>query len=155
VPALDPILTLTANYCVALLFLFACYGKVRSFSVFRATLADYELVPGALVGLSAIFIVVLELAIGLGALYRSFAASAMVAAAVLLLLYAASRDTATAERMVDLTQHRTRSACDCWRRPNYPTFTPLGGLRTRRDGVIGRSCAVCGDKPIDGKCAAA
>ncbi|MFP6682049.1 MAG: MauE/DoxX family redox-associated membrane protein [Gammaproteobacteria bacterium] len=89
-PALDPILTLTANYCVALLFLFACYSKVRSFGVFHSTLADYELVPGVLVWLSAILIVVLELVIGFGALFRSFAGPAMALAAALLLLYAAA-----------------------------------------------------------------
>ena len=105
-PDLDPILTLTANYCVALLFLFACYGKVRSFGVFRATLSDYELVPGALVGLSAISIVVLELAIGFGALFRSFAAPVMAAAAVLLLLYAAAIG-------VNLVRGRRDIDCGC------------------------------------------
>jgi hypothetical protein len=87
---LDPILTLTANYCVALLFLLACYGKVRSFGVFRATLADYELVPAPLLGPCAVLIIAVELAIGVGALLRSWTAPAMLAAATLLLLYAAA-----------------------------------------------------------------
>ncbi len=89
-PALDPILILVANYCVACLFLLACYGKLNAFAIFRATLAEYELVPSSLVGVCAALIIVAEFAIGVGALVRSVATQAMVAGAVLLLIYAAA-----------------------------------------------------------------
>jgi hypothetical protein len=89
-PVLDPIVVLIANYCVALLFLLACYGKLSAFAVFRATLAEYELVPSAWTGLCAWVFVVLELAIGIGALVPSTAGAAMLAGAALLLTYAAA-----------------------------------------------------------------
>lgn len=90
VPVLDPILVLIANYCVACLFLIACYGKLNAFGVFQATLADYELVPPALVGVCASLIVILELGIGIGALVRASAPPAMLTGAGLLLVYAAA-----------------------------------------------------------------
>jgi len=87
-PVLDPIVVLIANYCVALLFLLACYGKLSAFAVFRATLAEYELMPASVTGLCASIVIGLELAIGIGALVPSTASIAMVAAAALLLGYA-------------------------------------------------------------------
>lgn len=87
-PAIDPILLAIAHYAVALLFVGSAYAKATNFAVFRATLAEYELVPSALVGFAAIAFATVELLIGVGALVIATAAPAMMAAACLLCVYA-------------------------------------------------------------------
>lgn len=87
-PVIDPILLTIAHYAVALLFLGSAYAKAANFAVFRATLAEYKLVPSVLVGLAAFAFAVAELLIGVGALVTTTAAPAMLAAAGLLCVYA-------------------------------------------------------------------
>lgn len=87
-PAIDPILLAIAHYAVAMLFLGSAYAKATNFAVFRATLAEYELVPAALVGAAALLFAVLELVIGVASLVPVSAAAAMLAAACLLCVYA-------------------------------------------------------------------
>jgi len=87
-PTLDPILTMTAQFCVALLFLSAVAAKVSNFAVFRATLAEYELVPEALVGIAAAVFAGAELVVGIAALVPGSARAAMAGGALLLTLYA-------------------------------------------------------------------
>lgn len=106
VPVVDPIITLVATYSVACLFLFACYGKLTAFAVFRATFAEYELVPERLTGLIAALVVAIELAIVMGALYVPSAAIAMMAAATLLLVYAAAIE-------INLLRGRRDIDCGC------------------------------------------
>lgn len=89
-PVLDPIIILTANYCVALLFLLACCGKLSAFSAFRATLEEYELLPKVVNTLAAAAIVVLEASIVVAACLPASANVAMLAAAVLLTIYASA-----------------------------------------------------------------
>jgi uncharacterized membrane protein YphA (DoxX/SURF4 family) len=84
----DPIVILTATYCVASLFLLSGLTKVRHFRVFQATLTNYELVPGFLVPVCAVLLTGLEVAIGCAALFPVSAPFGMFAAAGLLLLYA-------------------------------------------------------------------
>ena len=89
-PVLDPIIILTANYCVALLFLLACCSKLAAFSVFRVTLEEYELLPKVLNTPAAAAIVALEATIVVAACVPASANVAMFVAAVLLTIYASA-----------------------------------------------------------------
>ncbi len=103
-PVVDPIVVLIAQYCVALLFLVAVYSKLRAFAAFRATLADYELLPEAFSTVVAVSVIALELAIGISALVASVAPMAMLGAMVLLVIYAAA---------IGLNLRRGRRDIDC------------------------------------------
>ena len=103
---LDPILILLANYCIACLFLSACFGKVRGFGVFRATLEDYELVPSILVSSCAIAVIAVEAVIGVGALIPGFAPLSMAAAVALLMVYVLAIG-------INLARGRTDIDCGC------------------------------------------
>jgi len=87
-PAIDPIIIAIAQYAVALLFCGSATAKVTNFAVFRATLAEYELVPAALVGPAAVFFAAVEGIIAAAALFPGSASVAMFAAALLLGVYA-------------------------------------------------------------------
>jgi len=103
-PTLDPILVLAANYCVALLFLFSGLAKLTAFRVFRATLADYALLPERLVTPAAVLLTGLELGLALAACLPPSAAAAMYLAASLLLLYAGA---------IGINLQRGRRDIDC------------------------------------------
>jgi len=125
-PVLDPILILAANYCVALLFLSAAYGKVTNFAVFRATLAEYELLPESLsTGAAAIFVVA-ELSIGAAALLPATAQPAMYAAAALLALYALAIG-------INLARGRRDIDCGC---TGPATRQLLSGWLLLRNGAL-------------------
>lgn len=87
---MDPIFVHTAAYAIALLFLFACYGKISDFSFFRATFAEYQLVPEWLSAWGAAGVVLAEAGIVTLAFYRPAMPVAMRVAALLLLVYAAA-----------------------------------------------------------------
>jgi Methylamine utilisation protein MauE len=127
-PVLDPILVLVANLGVACLFLLACYGKLTGFVVFRATLADYELVPASLTGVVASAVIASEMAIGIGALVPFVARAAMLAAAALLLIYAAAIG-------INLARGRRDIDCGC----TGPATRQLlsGWLLMRNAGLAG------------------
>lgn len=76
-----------ARYGIAVLFLLAAISKARHFSIFRATMLDYQLLPQALLGFTATTVLVLELFIPLGVLSSKLAPFCMLTAAVLLLTY--------------------------------------------------------------------
>lgn len=141
-PVLDPILVLVANYGMAWLFLLACYGKLTEFAVFRATLADYELMPASSTGVIAATVIVLELAIGIGALAPSTARTAMLAGAALLLAYAAAIG-------INLARGRRDIDCGC----TGPATRQLlsGWLVLRNVGLAGLAlvgAATSGDRVL-------
>jgi len=83
----DPVAVQAARYGIALLFAVAAVSKAKHFSIFRATILDYQLVPKQLLGLAALAVLGLEFFIALSALHDSFAAIGMQLAAALLCLY--------------------------------------------------------------------
>lgn len=103
---LDPIPILLSNYCIGCLFLFGCFDKVRAFAMFRATLDDYQLVPPALLSMSAVIVTVLEFGIGVGAFRPTLAPLSMFCGAVLLLVYSAAIG-------VNLSRGRNNIDCGC------------------------------------------
>lgn len=134
-PAIDPILLAIAHYAVALLFLGSAYAKVSNFTVFRATLGEYELVPSALVGLAAVVFATVELFIGVAALVTATAVPAMMAAAILLCVYALAIgiNLARGRRDIDCgcTGPATRQLLSGWllvRNAGLVAFATLGTL---------------------------
>jgi len=89
-PIFDIVITVIANFAIGLLFLLACFAKVTNFAVFKATLDEYNIVPKFFVGLCAVIIVGVELAIGVGAFFVESTVGAMLAAAMLLSCYSAA-----------------------------------------------------------------
>lgn len=126
-PAIDPILLAIAHYGVALLFLGSGYAKAANFAVFRATLAEYELVPPALVGIAAFIFAAVELLIGVGAVVTATAAPAMMAAACLLCVYALAIG-------INLARGRRDIDCGC----TGPATRQLlsGWLLVRNSGLV-------------------
>ena len=86
----DPVAVYAARGAIALLFAMAAVSKARNFSIFRATLLDYELVPKPMLGVVATMVLGLEIAIAVLVWLPSFAPIAMLAAATLLLTYASA-----------------------------------------------------------------
>ena len=59
----DPAIDLTLRAALALLFLAAAAHKLRDRAAFRATFADYRIVPDAVSGLAANLVPLAELAV--------------------------------------------------------------------------------------------
>lgn len=134
-PEIDPIIIAIAHYAVALLFLSSAYAKATNFAVFRATLAEYELLPRGFVGFAAIVFAALELLIGIAALIAGTAVVAMVAAAVLLCVYALAIgiNLARGRRDIDCgcTGPATRQLLSGWllvRNAGLVAFTAIGAM---------------------------
>lgn len=81
---MDPTLHLTIRIALALLFAAAAIHKLRDRATFQATLAAYELVPAAL----APVVIGVELGVAAALCVPTFGAVGVLAAAVLLLVYA-------------------------------------------------------------------
>lgn len=86
-PALDPVIVLTARYALALLFLSAAVAKFRHLSYFRATLLSYDLLPVPAVRPAAFMLPAVELLIAAGMLAGVGTPRVMLAAAAMLALY--------------------------------------------------------------------
>lgn len=115
-PVLDPVVVLVAKYCIALLFALACFGKLTAFPQFRATIAEYELVPESFAGPAAVAVVGIEMVIAGGAFVPLAARAAMVAAAILLLLYAVAIG-------INLARGRRDIDCGCMGPANRQTLS--------------------------------
>ena len=102
----DPAVVHAARYGIAVLFVAAAISKARNFSIFRATMLDYQLIPHALLGLIAALILALELFIPVGVLSSVFAPLSMNIAASLLVLYGAAIG-------VNLVRGRRDIDCGC------------------------------------------
>jgi uncharacterized membrane protein YphA (DoxX/SURF4 family) len=89
-PAIDPAIALVARASLALLFARAAVHKVRDAPAFRSALAGYRLLPGNWAAPAAYALVALEVAVSVGLCLTALTRPAAVAAAGLLLLYAAA-----------------------------------------------------------------
>jgi hypothetical protein len=101
---MDPVIDATVRAALALLFLAAAAHKLRDPARFRATVADYRLLPGPLVPLGAAFLIVAEPAV-VAALAGS-RSWGLTGAAALLALYAAAIE-------VSLARGRRHLDCGC------------------------------------------
>jgi hypothetical protein len=87
---MDPVVDTTLRAALALLFLVAAGHKLRDLGRFRATLAEYRLLPAVLTAPGAAAVVAAELAVAAALAGPTVRRSGLVAAAVVLLVYAAA-----------------------------------------------------------------
>lgn len=85
--ALDPLVILIASGVLIALFVRATWHKLSDFDVFKASFADYEIVPQALVSPAALILVLAEAAIVVGLVVPVTRSAAAIGAVLLLLLY--------------------------------------------------------------------
>jgi hypothetical protein len=83
----DPVVPLIVRAGLALLFTTAATHKLRDVPRFRAALADYRLLPGALAAPVALALPAAELAVATALAVSATAHAGLVAAAALLVLY--------------------------------------------------------------------
>jgi hypothetical protein len=101
---MDPVIDATVRAALALLLLAAATHKLRDPVRFRATVADYRLLPASLVTIGAAILVLSELAVAVAlAVARVWG---LAGAAALLALYAAAI-------AVNLARGRRRLDCGC------------------------------------------
>src|SRR2546425_10159919 len=87
---MDPVIDFTLRTALALLCFVAAGHKLRDRDRFRATLAEYRLLPAGLVPLAAALVVAVEVAAAGALLVPGARAAGLVAAAALLVLYGAA-----------------------------------------------------------------
>src|SRR5437773_10180306 len=87
---MDPVIAATLRPALALLFLVAAGHKLRDLGRFRATLAEYRLVPAGLVPLAAALVVGAEAAAAGALLVPGARAAGLLSAASLLVVYGAA-----------------------------------------------------------------
>lgn len=124
-PPLDPSFVLAARAGLALLLLSAAWHKLRAQALFRATLAEYRLLPAALVRPAALGLTGLELGLGLAVLLAGGAA-ALAGAAALLALYAGAM-------AVNIARGRSDIDCGC---TGPAARQPLSAWLVARNGVV-------------------
>lgn len=101
---MDPAVDIALRAGLGLLLAFAAWHKLRDMARFRATLADYRLLPERLVAIAAVIVVGLELLTAMALLDLRIAGA--WAAAALLTLYAAAIG-------VNLARGRRHIDCGC------------------------------------------
>src|SRR5712664_1011140 len=87
---MDPVIDVTLRTALALLFFVAAGHKLRDLDRFRATLAEYRLLPAGLVPLAAALVVAVEVPAAGALLVPGARAAGLVSAAALLVLYGAA-----------------------------------------------------------------
>jgi hypothetical protein len=103
---MDPVIDTSLRVALVLLFVSAAVHKGAAFTEFRATLADYRLVPGPLVGLTSRGLVGAEIGLAIGLLLPALREAALLGAAGLLLVYGIAIG-------VNLARGRRHIDCGC------------------------------------------
>jgi hypothetical protein len=103
---MDPVFDSTLRAALALLFLVAAAHKLRDLGRFRATLADYRVLPGGLVAPAAALVVAAELGVATALAVPAGRALGFAGAAGLLAVYAAAI-------AVNLVRGRRHIDCGC------------------------------------------
>lgn len=104
--ALDPVLARALTTAVSLVLLAGAYQKLRGWDSFRGALANYRLLPDALVAPVAAALPVLEAAAGVALLFDALNPAAAVLALALLL-------SVTGAVVVNLLRGRVDIDCGC------------------------------------------
>lgn len=103
---MDSFVLIVISLCFALLLCAAMLHKVRNFAKFTAVLADYQMLPQALVPFAAVLIVVVELLLMLCWLIPALTSYAGLGTAMLFTLYAFCMAT-------NLLRGRVHISCGC------------------------------------------
>ena len=105
-PDLDPLMVATASGLIALVFARAAYHKAANFLEFTGTLADYRIVPEALIATVTSALIVIEVFVAGGILWSGLRPVAAMTGAAVLVTYALAM-------MVPMSQGRTEISCGC------------------------------------------
>jgi hypothetical protein len=132
---MDPAVDIALRTGLALLLLVAAGHKLRDLPYFRATLADYRLVPARWVGVAAMVVVGVEVATA--AALVLLRATGALAAAALLTVYAAAIG-------VNLARGRRHIDCGC---AGPAVRRPLSGWLVARNGAL-VAVALAGLAPV-------
>jgi hypothetical protein len=123
---MDPAIDATVTTALALLFLVAASHKLRDPTRFRATFAEYRLVPPALAGPTAALLVLVEVAVAGALAVPALRVPGRVAAAGLLVVYAGAV-------AVNLGRGRRDLDCGC---AGPAARQPISGWLVARNGVL-------------------
>ena len=123
---MDPVADITLRAALALLFVAAAGHKLRDPGRFRATLADYRLLPTALVRAGAVLLTGAELVVAVVLAVPTLRAPGALAAALLLAVYGAAI-------AVNLARGRRHIECGC---AGPAGRRPLDGWLVVRNGVL-------------------
>jgi hypothetical protein len=134
---MDPAIDITLRVAVALLFLAAARHKLRDLRRFRATLAEYRLLPDGLVPVTAVVIAGTEVALCGALLAPSLRAPALLSAAGLLLVYGGAIG-------VNLARGRREIDCGC---AGPAVRRPISGWLVARNGAVA-AAAMTGLAPL-------
>lgn len=127
---MDPVVAVTLRVALALLFASAATHKLRDLAAFRATLADYRILPDATVPLAAVAVAVMEPTIA--AMLLAWPAAGAPAAAALLLLYAGAI-------ALNLARGRRHIDCGC---AGPAARRPIGAGLVARNVVLAAAALV-------------
>lgn len=130
---LDPVFTTILRWALGVVFLTAALHKLSDFSIFRATLSEYRLLPGSLEGFGAVVIVLLELVAGVAMFAPAHAQVAVLMAMSLLVVYMLAIG-------INLARGRRDIDCGC----SGPAMRQtLSGWLLARNGVLLAAAALC------------
>ena len=123
---MDPVIDATLRTALALLFFVAAGHKLRDLGRFRATLAEYRLLPAGLVPLAAALVVGAEAAAAGALLVPGTRATGLVSAATLLLVYGAAV-------AINLARGRRDIDCGC---AGPAVRRPISGWLVARNAAL-------------------
>ena len=130
---LDPVFITILRWAVGAVFLTAAVHKLSDFSVFKATLSEYRLLPSMFEGTGAAIIVMLELVAGAGLFIPAVAPLVLPIVISLLVLY-------TLAIAINLARGRRDIDCGC----SGPAMRQtLSGWLVVRNGALIAAAALC------------
>src|SRR5437870_248556 len=134
---MDPVIDFTLRTGLALLFFVAASHKLRDLGRFRATLAEYRLLPAGLTPLAAILVVAVEVAAAGALLAPGARPAGLLAAAALLVLYGAAI-------AINLARGRRDLDCGC---AGPAVRRPISGALVARNAALA-ALALAGLVPV-------
>src|SRR5207253_3426223 len=134
---MDPVADITLRSAFALLFLVAASHKLRDPGRFRTTLAEYRLLPGAVVPLAAMVVIGVEVVVAIALVASPRRAPGPVAAAAVLVVYGAAI-------AVNLARGRWDIDCGC---AGPAVRRPITGWLVARNAVLA-AAALAGLAPV-------
>jgi Methylamine utilisation protein MauE len=134
---MDPVVDAILRGALALLLLTAAGHKLRDLGRFRATVAEYRLLPPGLVGAVAVLLAVGELTLAAALVAPALRTPALLATAGLLVLYGAAV-------AVNLARGRRDLDCGC---AGPAVRRPISGWMVARNGLLA-AVALAGTVPV-------
>ena len=134
---MDPVIDAALRTALSLLFVAAAAHKLRDLGQFRATLAEYHLLPPRLVPFGALAVVVMELTLAATLLAPPLRRSSLVAAAAVLSIYGGAME-------VNLARGRRHIDCGC---TGPAARRPISGWLVARNATVA-AAALAGLIPV-------